>query len=293
MPALLQNKARLQSLDSFRLHTRGTPLNAHNLLAIFNPSSTVKTLILERDGKRSFIQVRVEDGKARAQLDYLIPKNEGESLEPELLEGAIKTAGSWGVQVLLADLPAESLSQPLFKRLGFIHWARQKVYRVSRRRSSGQPLTFPWRTWTNADMPMLEAVYRSLVPGLFQPIEQLTRKAKLGLILQDTKGKCLGFVDYDEGLKGIWLQPFLLPELNGEQVFQDALACLHVLGMGPIFISARSYQPWVEAMLQGSDSNLISEQNLLVKYIATPIPATETQQSFTMEKSRIESTFPT
>jgi len=283
----------LQSLDSFRFYTRGTPLNAHNLLSILNPSSTVKTLILEQDGHKSFIQVRVEDGKSRAQLDYLIPIEDCESLEPELLEGAIKIAGKWGAQVLLADLPFESACQPLFKRLGFSHWARQRIYRLDREKSSHQPLTYLWRTWTSADMPALEAVYRSLVPGLFQPIEQLTRKAKLGLILQDAKGKCLGFVDYDEGPKGVWLQPFLLAELSGAQVIRDMLACLHVLGMGPVYISVRSYQPWVEAMLQSTEAELVSEQNLVVKYLAAPVLAAESLKNFSLEKNRIESSFPT
>lgn len=292
MPALLQSRARLQSLDSFRFHTRGNPLNAHNLLAILNPASTVKTLILEQDGFRSFIQVRVEDGKSRAQLDYLVPGENCESLEPELLEAAIKIAGNWGAQVLLADLPAESACQPLFKRLGFIHWAQQKVYRLDREKSSHKPQTFLWRTWTSADMPALELVYRSLVPGLFQMIEQLTRKAKLGLILQDEKGKCLGFVDYDEGPKGVWLQPFLLPELSGAQVIRDMLPCLHVLGMEPVYISARSYQPWAEAMLQSSGAELVSEQNLVVKYLAAPVPTAEAMKSFSLEKGRVESSFP-
>lgn len=241
----------------------------------------------------SFIQVRVEAGKSRAQMDYLIPSEDCENLEPELLEGAIKIAGKWGAQVLLADLPSESACQPLFKRLGFNHWARQKVYRLGRERSSHQPLTFSWRTWTSGDMPALEAVYRSLVPGLFQPIEQLTRKAKLGLILQDAKGKCLGFVDYDEGPKGVWLQPFLLPELSEAQVIRDMLACLHVLGMGPVYISARSYQPWVEAMLQSTEAELVSEQNLVVKYLAAPVLAAESLKNFSLEKNRIESSFPT
>ena len=152
---------------------------------------------------------------------------------------------------------------------------------------------FSWRTWTSADMPAIEGVYRSLVPGLFQPIEQLTRKAKLGLILQDEKGKCLGFADYDEGPKGLWLQPFILPDLNGGQVILDMLACLHVYSMGQVYISARSYQPWMEGMLENAGAELVSEQNLLVKYLATPVPVMETLKNFNLEKSRVKSSFPT
>lgn len=289
----MQSGERLQSLDSFRYYTRGGPLNAHNLLAILNPSSTVKTLSLNQAGSKSFIQVRVEDGKARAQLDYLVPSEDCESLEPELLEGAIKTAGKWGAQVLLADMPVESPCQTLFKRLGFIHWAGQKVFQLEREKSRSESTEIPWRTWTSADMPALEAVYRSLVPALFQPIEQLTRKAKLGLILMSENGKCLGFVDYDEGPKGVWLQPFLLPEVNGANLFQAMLLRLQVFGMGPLYISARSYQPWLAEMLLNSGALLISEQNLLAKYLAAQVPAAEALKNFSLEKGRVESSFPT
>jgi hypothetical protein len=292
LPLLRQGSTRLQSLDAFRFYTRGNPLNLHNLLAILNPSSTVKTLIMDQDGLKSYVQVRVEDGKSRAQLEYLIPNQDSESLDPPLLEGAIKIAGAWGAQALLADLPSYSTCQSLFKSLGFIHWARQKVYRLEREKSKPRPLTFQWRTWTSADVPALEAVYRSLVPGLFQPIEQLTRKAKLGLILQDEKGKCLGFVDYDEGPTGIWLQPFLVPELNGADVICDMLSALHVFRMGPVYLSARSYQPWVDALAQSMGAELVSEQNLLVKYLAKPVLAEEALRNFRLEKGSVGSSFP-
>ena len=244
------------------------------------------------NGQMSFIQVRIEDGKSRAQLDYLLANEDSECLDPQLLEAAIKVAGEWGAQVLLADLPSDSGCLPLFKRLGFIHWADQKVYGLELKKTSQKPLSYQWRTWTSADMPALEAVYRSLVPGLFQPIEQLTRKAKLGLILQDEKGKCIGFVDYDEGPKGIWLQPFLLPELNDADVIRDMLSALHVFWNGSVFISARSYQPWVEALAQSEGAEFVSGQNLLVKYLAAPVPAAETLKNFRLEKGRIESSFP-
>ncbi len=292
MPLLLKSTARLQSLDTYRFYTRGNPLNTHNLLAFLNPSSTVKTLILSEDGRRSYIQVRVEDGRARAQLDYLVPGEGAESLNSVLLEAAIKVAGAWGAQVLMADLSSESTCQATFKRSGFIYWARQKIYRLRQTKISPNLHDYKWRTWTSTDVPALESVYRSLVPGLFQPIEQLTRKARLGLILQDKNGKCLGFVDYDEGPKGIWMQPFLLPELNNTDLLFDMLAALQSLRSVPIYLSARSYQPWVDVLAQNSGAELLSEQNLLVKYLAAPVPAAEALKNFRLEKGRIESSIP-
>ena len=261
-------------------------------MAILNPSSTVKTLTFEVIGQKTYIQVRVEDAKSRAQLDYLIANGDSESLDPQLLEAAIKVAGEWGAQVLLADLPINSVFHSIFKRLGFIHWAGQKIYQLEKTKTSQEPKSYHWRTWTSADMPALEVLYRSLVPGLFQPIEELTRKAKLGFMLQDEKGRCLGFVDYDEGPKGIWLQPFLLPELNDTGVIRDMLSALHEFLKGPVYLSARSYQPWVGALAQSTGAELISEQNLLVKYLATPIPAAEALKNFRLEKGRVESSFP-
>jgi hypothetical protein len=290
---LLKSTAQLQSLDTFRFYTRGNPLNTHNLLAVLNPSSTVKTVVLNQDGLRSYIQLRVEDGKSRAQLDFLIPCEGNDGLDPQVLEAAIKVAGEWGAQIILADLPSESGCQSTFKRLGFINWARQKIYGLNQAKSSSGPLNFSWRTWTGADVPALESIYRSLVPGLFQPIEQLTRKARLGLILQDEKGRCLGFVDYDEGPKGIWLQPFLLPELTDPDLINNMLTTLHPIRSLPFYLSARSYQPWVDALAQNAGANLLSEQNLLVKYLAAPIPAADALKEFRLKKNRIESSIPT
>ncbi|MEA4811589.1 MAG: hypothetical protein VB108_03345 [Anaerolineaceae bacterium] len=290
---LLQYLPGLQSLDTFRFYTRGFPLNPHNLLACFKPSSSVKTLVYESSGSlQGSIQIRMEQSNLWAQLTYMLAEKGYDAVLSELLEESVRVCGSWGAQALLCDLPADSPFLDCFKKCGFTLWAKQRIYQMQPSASSAQSLQFAWRTWTSADIPAMEKLYRSLVPGLFQNLEQLSRKAKLGLILKDEQGKCMAFADYDEGPKGVWLQPFIMPQMDEPQLLWDMLAALKPLGKLPVYLSARSYQPWVDSLAQNAQGCIVSEQFLLVKYLAASVLTQHAVQSFGLEAKGVEGSLP-
>jgi len=98
-------------------------------------------------------------------------------------------------------------------------------------------------------MRAITSLYRGIVPGLFQPIEPLTRKAALGLVLFNPEGELIGYADLDYGPKGVWAQPVLSPEANDPQILSDLQKAIPDLKNRPVFWQRApinpGWHPWL------------------------------------------------
>lgn len=203
-------------------------------------------------------------------MTYLIADAQAEmDMVPAFLEELIKNCGEKGAFYLLSDLKIESALIEAFRQADFNVWAKQRFYLLeeglNRRKQQGTP----WRLWTNADLKAIRALCRSLVPKLFQNFEPLMRKTTTVLVNFAPDGSLLGFADVNFGPNGIVALPLMLPDYADEpSVILDMLAALPTPGHRPIFICVRSYQPWLEDLMQRLPTQSSSEHVLMIKYMA-------------------------
>lgn len=294
LPHLLRHPDWVQSLDSARLLTRGSPLSLRNFLLRITPAMNRYGVLWNADGKfGGAAQMIQRVGEKYSQMTFLsTPPEAIPSGTVSGLEGLIRQAGVWGSHFLACELPAESDLLPVFRHVEFNIWAHQTIFRFRGATSSSPTLAYRWRLWNGSDIPAMVKLHRGLVPSLFQPIEPVTRKRMLGLVLYHADGHLLGYADLDYGSRGIWVLPFLLPEADDSQVLIDLVASLPAALGRPIFICARSYQPWLADMLRSPEFEARPEEVLLVRYLVVRAVQAEVQTRLLPEAAQGERSVP-
>jgi len=254
-----------------------------------SPAQSVLTFIVEnQDSPHQYAQLITRQNAERGQFSFVTgDPNSGNEGMVELLERVIREAGEWGVFHLLADLPEGEPFLEAFSRTGFRVWAHQRIYTLRQKDETNFPLkgaeVFNWRIWTHADLAAMAQLHRLVVPGLFQSIEPLTRRARLGLVVYDDKQTLLGYADLDSGPKGVWVQPVINPDMSDPRLLCDLLPKLPDVFGRPIYLAARSYQPWTQNMAEQLGGAEVTSQTLLVRYLAKPKLAYEPERDFAFE----------
>ncbi len=250
--------------------TRGNPAGTVALFSHFSPAQRSFIGLLENEaGFPALIgQVEIPHGSPSARLTYYISQNEKESeLLPYLLEGLIKQAGLMGATNVTAELNENHPAFESFRRSGFSVYARQRIWRM--------PSNFPkisqqvenWRDINEMDRIYMQSLVQNLVPPMVQRVEGLPHAETLGLVYLE-RGERYGLVDCQYGLKGIFLQPFIHPEVGDTRVvFQQLMNELPSIFDRPVYIAIRSYQAWLERDLEALGAEASEPTVLMVKHM--------------------------
>lgn len=284
----------LQSLDTLRLVTRGEPFNLRNLVHSISPSVEQYSAYCDNDPERPcFAQVISRVDETQGQLSFLGAYDDADQTEIAfLLEDLVANAGNWGTHYLTCDLPTNSPHLSGFTKAGFLTWANQSVFRLAPAGTGDAKPLYTWRVWNANDIRSMTSLYRGVVPGQIQPIEPLTRKAALGLVLYHPQGDLIGYADLVYGPKGVWLQPVLSSDTNDPQILSDLQKAIPELYDRPVFLAARSYQPWLASLAAQIPSEICGTQFLLVRYLVRQLKVAEPQTFAIYEASNIERSLP-
>ncbi len=229
-----------------------------------------------------------------AQVHFLMaPEGAARDVTP-LLEGLVREAGSWGAKQIVAEISPDSEYYPQLRQAGFYVFAKQRLFQIAPSKTLSQGLDRHWRIWNSDDIPAMRVLYQALVPPLMRPVEPLTRLEMLGLVFYDSAGELQAFADLIYGPSGVWVLPFIHPQSSVDmaellvQLVQD----LPDLSGRPVYIVARSYQPWVENALEPLAGYRSPEQALVVKYLALRQPSRADLAFQRLQNGSTEPTFP-
>lgn len=272
-PFIYRHRDQLQSLDNALCLTRGAPLSWTQILFSIRPSDHVFTGVYETEANsgKNIGQVHQSQNMTSAYLSFLLMAGESDPRDMvPLLEGLIVQAGQWGAKQVVADLGIDSQWFPCFRQVGFSVLAKQRVYKCDPLLADQTTLKGTWRLWNCDDIPAMRALYYTLVPPLIQPIEPLTRREMLGLVYYDESGTLQAYADLVYGPVGVWVWPLFHPQTNESftDIIAQMLLDLPAHNSKPIYVAARSYQPWVEHALEKLSSEPGPEQALMVRYLA-------------------------
>lgn len=248
----------------------------------------------EAEASKMIGQVHQSPNMSGAQISYIL---QPDGVDPDelvnLLEGLITEAGGWGAKLITADLETGSAFFPQFRRAGFSVLAKQRVYRCSVPAESDS-LPGRWRIWASEDIQSIRRLYLTLVPPLIQPVEPLTRREMLGLVYCDQNGSLQAYADMVYGPVGVWILPLIHPqvEIPIDLLLARMLMSLPDINGRPVYVTARSYQPWVESGLDAIGGEPGPEQGLMIHYMALQ-RRLEAEFSFVpVEKGKPEPTVP-
>jgi hypothetical protein len=264
LPTLYRHRNDSVTLDTTRLLTRGNPLGAVGLLAYLNPARHIYSAV-SNDGTPLFGGVIHFNGGTYARLLYLAPAADlGHPDLPALVEHLIAEAGSWGAFHVLAEVDEHSEAYRALRRTGFAVYAWQRVWDMSALASSSAELK--WRRSTDADLPSMQSLHHQIVPALLHPVEQAPQHAE-GLVC--CADGMRGYVELAYGMYGVVLTPLIHPEAT--EVGEKLAALpgdLPDRRSRPVYLCVRSYQAWLEPVLEDLGALPGNRQAVMVRHLA-------------------------
>lgn len=279
LPFLTRYRNDVLPLDSAQLLTRGNPLGAAALLSYLDPHRHIYTAVAAENGDSLMGQITLREEETSARLTFLAPAENVNELTLPLLDHLVAQAGEWGAFHLLAEVDEES---PVFRSLrqaGFAMYAWQRVWKLPSATGSEKG---SWRQAEDADWPAIQSLYVQIVPALLHPVE-IFPKQVTGLLCR-SEGNLQAYVAVHSGPRGVWVQPLIPPDSG---CVADQLAGLVNAVSGwrdrSIYVCVRSYQAWLESVLEDLGAQAGPRQAVMVKRLAKTIKNLQTVPA--MEKA--------
>ena len=264
LPTLNRYRNDALLLDSTRALTRGNPLGAAGFLSHFNPARHVYTAVAKENGDSLLGSVIHTPGETFARLLYLAPTAHltHPGLVP-LIENLSAEAGTWGAFHVIAEVDETSEAFVALRNSGFAVYAWQRLWDVSS--ITGPTQTSAWMRAQSVDLPAIQSLYHQIVPPLLQPVEPMPRRAAGFLCNEGIK--C--HVSLSSGTAGIVLAPLIHPDAADVGASLSALVGgLSNRGTRPVYLCVRSYQTWLEPVLEDLGALAGPRQAVMVKHLA-------------------------
>ena len=292
---MYQQRHQIFPLDSISLLTHGSPIGLSSVLDLINPRQRTYTGTVQqfKPAVRLIGQVVFRPGDRSARLSYLLPTSQSTApVMVNLLEGLAEKAGQRGVFSLLAELDEISPAMEFFRRAGFVVYGWQRIWQIPLP-ETGFELSSPiWRPAREVDDLLIHNLFQSLVPPLSQAADPFHVRRLPGLVYyQDNE--ILAYIEYHTGRSGILLLPFIHPEVkNVDILLKNVTGSLAPVLNRPVYLAVRSYQAWLEPVLENMGAIPAEKQALLVKRLTQVQRVTVPVRSVLAETRRAETSAP-
>ncbi len=272
LPTLYRYRGEVVSLDTARLLTRGNPLGAMGFMAYFNPARYVYSAVSSENGASLLGGITHTHGESFARLLYLAPASRLDQPDlPALIEALASEAGNWGVFHVIAEADETSEAFIALRKAGFSVYAWQRMWDMSNLAARG-----PSQRWTRmrpVDLPAVQNLHYQIVPPLLQPVEPAPKHAQ-GMICADGM-KC--YVNALSGANGIVLTPFIHPEaVDVGAKLAEVVTGMPARRSRPVYLCVRSYQAWLEPVLEDLGATASERQAVMVKHLARLVKGEQT-----------------
>jgi len=261
LPLLSRYHRDVLPLYSARILTRGNPLGAIAMLSYLNPRRYIYTAVASENGDSLMGQVILKGDETSARLTFLAPTENINGLTLSLLDHLTTQAGEWGAFHLLAEVDENS---PVFRSLrqaGFAMYAWQRVWKLPKLEKPAEESS--WREAEETDWPAVQSLHGQIVPALIQPVDALPKQAS-GLVCRP-EGNLQAYVAVNSGPAGVWIQPLVPPDSG---CGPERLAGLSGWGSRPVYVCVRSYQAWLETVLEDLGAEAGPRQAVMVRRLA-------------------------
>jgi len=269
LPTIARYRNDVITLDSARALTRGHPLGAMGLLAYVNPTRHLYAAIANGGNAALMGGVIHSHGETFAKLLYLAPSSRLDDPElPALLEHLVIQAGEWNAFHVMAEVDESSHIFPALRTAGFSVYAWQKMWDVSQIEKAGATPSPAWRRMNSVDLPAVQSLHYQIVPPLLHPVEPAPRRM-IGFVCSENL-KC--YVSLTAGMYGIVLTPLIHPDENNvSEKIAALVANLPDRRGRKVYLCVRSYQTWLEPVLEDLGAQASQRQAVMVKHLARMI----------------------
>jgi len=235
------------------------------LLAYINPARHLYAAVKNSDDVTLLGGIIHTRGETFAKLLYLAPSlNLNSPYLPELIEHLTAQAGEWQAFHVIAEVDETSDVFMALRKAGFSVYAWQRVWDASLIQKTESSPSTGWRRVKSINMPAIQRMHYQIVPQLLHPVDPAPRLPN-GFI--HTDGYCFASVNY--GVYGVVLTPWILPdEGDVSEKIVSLISSLPDRRGRPVYLNVRSYQAWLEPVLEDLGAKASPRQAVMVKYLA-------------------------
>jgi len=265
IPIISRYRNDVLTLDSARALTCGHPLGAMGLLAYINPARHLYAAIANGGDSALLGGVIHSRGESFAKLLYLAPSSRlADRQLPSLIEHLASQAGEWNAFHVTAEVDETSDVFPALRMAGFSVYAWQRLWDVSGVGKTESNHDVGWRRAQSFDLPAAQSLHYQIVPPLLHPVEQAPHRIR-GFIHSENM-KC--YASVTSGMYGIVLTPLIHPDENNVSDKIGALvSSLPDRGGRRVYLNVRSYQTWLEPVLEDLGAKASPRQAVMVKHL--------------------------
>ncbi|KXK15005.1 MAG: hypothetical protein UZ14_CFX002000714 [Chloroflexi bacterium OLB14] len=263
LPIIAKYRNDVLTLDSGRAVTRGHPLGAMGLLAYINPARHLYAAIANGDDTKLLGGIIHTRGETFAKLLYLAPSSKLDNSQlPELIEHLSKQAGEWKALHVIAEIDENNYVFPALRTAGFSVYAWQRLWDVTQIQKTESTISKEWRRVQSIDIPAVQNLHYQIVPQLLHPIEPAPNRVN-GFVHEDLK--C--FANITSGMYGVMLTPLIHPA--EENATEKIISLIKNVSNGnrKIYLNVRSYQTWLEPVLEDLGAKASQRQAVMVKHL--------------------------
>ncbi|MAS35333.1 MAG: hypothetical protein CL610_15070 [Anaerolineaceae bacterium] len=264
-------------LDSEQAFTGGVDLSSAALISSFVlPHRSVYTMLARSDKQTVVGQFRLQPDRHKAHIVYIAPGLDYEADNTawlNILDAMTAEAGRRGAHVLTAEVDEHLNLFETMRVTGFSIYARQEIWQRPPGPLPNLPVDKVDLTCeTEADAHGVQLLYSNIVPRLVQQAAAPPIGSN-GLVYRKND-RVEGYIAVSEGRAGIYLMPYLHPD-----VFSEAAAIL-VAAIDqasrshqrvPVYVAVRRYQDWLEDALVGLGFEAATRQAVMVRHIAAGV----------------------
>ena len=263
LPYLYGFREEAVGLDATRTLTRGNPLGAVGLLSYINPSRHIYSAIANGEQKSVLGGITHVHDDTFAKLYYIAPFSQLDHPDlPAVIENLSSQAGTWGAFHVLAEVDETNNAFVSLRKAGFSVYAWQRMWDVSEIAESGSRSS--WMRVKSVHLPSVQNLYHQIVPPLLHPVEPQP-KIRGGWIWNEG-AKC--YVSLARGPQGIVLTPLIHPDATDvSEKLSTLIGKLPDHRNRPVYICVRSYQAWVEPVLEDLGAKAAERQAVMVKHL--------------------------
>jgi hypothetical protein len=234
----------------------------------------VYTLVSRSEKQQVVGQFRYRPDDLNAHIVYIAPALD-EDIEDtvwlNILDAMCREAGKHGAHSLIAEVETSSHLFETLRTARFSTYARQIIWRHDAVDIDPANCVIDLEVETNSDQIGVMSLINYTVPTILQQVAAPPSDME-GLIYRKN-GRIEAYIGVSEGVNGVYLLPFIHPDVLGEaeNIIEAAVAQIDRCAKVPIYVCVRSYQNWLNPIFEDLGFEEWIEQAVMVKQIAAGI----------------------